>query len=65
MRPFNNSSLAANIVSFIVIIGVPIGVLLTIIGVNIPVFIYVIWGFAFFILFVSVLLEYMPGRPKE
>ncbi len=65
MLPFKNSSLAANIVCFIVIIGVPIGVLLTIIGIDIPMFVYVIWAFAFFIMFVSVLLEYMPGRPKK
>lgn len=65
MLPFKNSSLAANIVCFIVIIGVPIGVLLTIIGIDVPMFVYVIWAFAFFIMFVSVLLEYMPGRPKK
>ena len=65
MLPFKNSSLAANIVCFIVIIGVPIGVLLTIIGIDVPMFVYVIWAFAFFIMFVSVLLEYMPGGPKK
>ncbi len=63
--PLKNASLAANVVFFIVIIGLPIGILLTILGIDIPVFFYVVWGFAFFIVFVSVLLENMPKRHKN
>ncbi len=63
--PFKKSSLAANIVFFIVILGIPVGVLLNITGIDIPLFVYVIWAFAFFILFVSVLLENMPRRHKK
>lgn len=60
-----NSSYISGIVWFIVIIGVPIGVLLTISGTEIPAFAYVIWGFAFFILCVSAVLENRPGGPDK
>jgi len=59
--PFKNSAFISGLVWFIVIIGIPIGVLLTIMGIEIPAYGYVIWGFAFFILCVSAVLINRPG----
>ncbi len=60
-----NLSFTPKLVWYIVLIGVLAGVVLTLLGIEIPVIIYVIWVFAFFILVVSVLLENRPGGPGK
>lgn len=63
--PLKNSYFISGLVWFIVIIGIPIGVLLTIMGIEIPAYAYVIWGFAFFILCVSAVLINRPGSSDK
>jgi len=58
-------SLFTTILCAIIFISIPAGVLLTIAGVNIPDFVYVIWGLALFILFTSVLIELRPGNRNK
>ncbi|GEM_PF-3473450 len=62
MSSIKNYSLFTTLLCAIIFISIPAGVLLTIAGVNIPDFIYVIWGLALFILFTSVLIELRPGN---
>lgn len=62
MPSLKNFSFFTILICIIIFISIPAGVLLTMLGFNIPDFVYVIWGLAVFILSVSVLIEIRPDR---
>lgn len=62
MPAIKNYSFFTNLLCFIILISIPLGVILTLFGVNIPDFVYVIWIMALFIFFTSVLIEVRPGN---
>ncbi len=66
MPSLKNYSFFTILICIIIFIGIPAGVLLAVLGVNIPDFVYVIWALAIFILSVSVLIEIRPeNRSKK
>lgn len=64
LLPSKFNSFTAGLPWLLLIISFLTGVILTLAGVEIPVFIYVIWGFVFFIVIVSALLEYGPSNRR-
>lgn len=65
MTAIKNYSFFTNLLCFIILISIPLGVILTILGVDIPDFVYVIWSLALFIFFASVLIEIRPGNRNK
>lgn len=65
MPSLNDYSLFTTLLCVIIFISIPVGVVLAIAGINIPDFVYIIWGLALFILFTSVLIELRPGNRNK
>lgn len=62
MPSIKNYSFFTTLICIIIFISIPAGVIVTVFGVNIPDFVYLIWGLAIFILSVSVLIEIRPEK---